>query len=664
MKNNLLSKIELNELPLFGEINTEEIVPAVENLIESSSSKVNSIGGNNANISWELIEDLNGAHDHLNLIWNTIDHLMSVNDSDKLRKAHDEVLPKISEYYAKLGQNKEIFNLIERIKESDSYGSYNKFQKRVISNILRDFRLSGVALEGDDRSRYLELVNKLSELSNKFSHNVLDATYGWSKLITNKDDLSGIPDNLIYKARKMAGAKNLDGWLFDLSQPTYIAIMKYADCRDLRKEFHFAYSTRASEIGPNKYKWDNSKNIIEILKIRKEISELLGFSNPAELSMQTKMAKHTENVLLFLNRLVSASKEQAIVEFDKLKKFSKIDLMPWDILFHSEKLKEKLFSFSDENVREYFPVNTILKKMFGLANRLFGINIKKVDLKNKWHEDVLVFEVFDSNQQYRAKLFIDLYAREGKRNGAWMNDFVSRRKNKDGDVRYPVAFIVCNFGRSNDKSESLLLHRDVETLFHEFGHALQHMLTNIDYEDISGINGVLWDAVELPSQFMENWCWQNEVLNIPDDVFKKLVSAKNFQSALLMLRQLEFAIFDMKIHLDTRLDVLDVLKRIRDEISVVPSSEYDRFPNSFTHIFAGGYSAGYYSYKWAEVLSADVFSKFKENGLFSKKIGEAFLKYILESGGSDDPAVLFRQFMGRDPDIDSLLSQLGIKRVI
>ncbi|MBN2689812.1 MAG: M3 family metallopeptidase [Gammaproteobacteria bacterium] len=672
MSNPLLTK---KELPQFNAIKPNHITPAINKLLANCQKELESLL-KQRNVSWNsLMEPLSEIHEPLSKAWGIIDHLSSVMDNEKLRKAHDKCLPKISAYYTALGHNTKLYKLTQKLRDSTEYKKYDVAQKKIIDNMLRDFKLSGVTLTPKKRAEYAELQQELSLLTNKFSHNVLDATYGWHKLVTNRKELKGLPKHIIKQSKIEAQNRKMTGWILTLAQPTYIAVMTYADSRKLRKEFYYAYATRASEVGPNAGTWDNSQIMQAILEKRLKLAKLIGFDNFAELSLATKMAHNGKEVINFLNKLVKAAKPYGKKELETLQSFAPFKLEAWDLAYYSETLKQEKYAVSEQELQEYFPLDQALDGMFKLVKKLFDITIREIKTNNIWHKDVKVFEVYDKNKKLRSTLFMDLYARPGKRNGAWMNDFQSRHKHLNGTIKLPIAFIVCNFTAPTGRKPTTLLHGDVETLFHEFGHSLQHMLTNIDYEDISGINGIPWDAVELPSQFMENWCWEKQVINtisrhtktqkkLPTKLFNRMLKAKNFQSSLQMLRQLEFSLFDFKLHMQFNPKKTDqiknVLETIRNKVSVISTPKFNRFPNSFLHIFAGGYAAGYYSYKWAEVLSTDAFAAFEENGIFDKKTAQSFMHNFLEPGGSIDPAILFKRFRGRKPKIDALLKHNGI----
>ena len=544
---------------------------------------------------------------------------------------------------------------------------------------MRDFHLSGIDLPAEQQARYKEISQQLSKLASQFEQNLMDATNAWHKVLSNPDDLAGLPESALAQARQTAQAAGQDGWMISLQFPSYLAVMTYADNRALREEHYQAFATRASEQGPDAGKWDNSDIMEQILSLRHEKAVLLGFANYAEYSLATKMAESTGDVNDFLNKLADKSHAQAQRDLDELQAFAKAehgldDLQPWDISYYSEKMRQHFYQLSQEEVKSYFPVNKVLPGLFAIVEKLYGLQISQIQDFDSWHPDVSFYQIIDKDGQPRGRFYLDLYARAKKRGGAWMDDCVGRKRYATG-MQYPVAYLVCNFTPPTGDQPALLTHDEVETLFHEFGHGLHHMLTQVDYRGVSGINGVEWDAVELPSQFMENWCWDKQALDLisghyqtgeslPESLYAKMLAAKNFQAGMMMVRQLEFSLFDFKIHECYQPAqggrIYAILQEIRDRVAVVKVPAFNRFAHSFSHIFAGGYAAGYYSYKWAEVLSADAFSLFEERGVFDRATGEAFLHSVLEQGGSQDAMTLFKHFRGREPNIDALLRHNGI----
>lgn len=545
---------------------------------------------------------------------------------------------------------------------------------------MRDFKLSGIALPDEKKKRYGEIVTKLSELGSKFSNNLLDATHAFSITITDESELSGLPESVKEAAKALAAEQDKQGWLFTLDFPSYLPVMMYADNGALREEIYRAFVTRASEQGPNAGEFDNSKIMADILALRHELAQLLDFDNFAQKSLATKMANSTDEVLGFLNDLAAKSKPQGVEEMAALEAFAKetfgiTTLAPWDLPYYSEKLKQQRYAISDELLRPYFPENRVVSGLFTVVSKLFNVTIEQRDDIDTWHKDVSYYDIKDSTGSIRGSFYLDLYARAKKRGGAWMDECVSRRKTLDNSIQLPVAYLTCNFNKPVGDKPALFTHDEVVTLFHEFGHGIHHMLTQVDEGAVSGISGVPWDAVELPSQFLENWCYEPEALAfisghyetgeaLPQELLDKMLAAKNFQSALQMLRQLEFSLFDFNMHTNYNPDVGDeiqaVLDQVRAQYAVVKAPDFNRFQHSFGHIFGGGYAAGYYSYKWVEVLSADAFSRFEEEGIFNTDTGASFLHNILEKGGSEEPAELFKAFRGREPQIDALLRHSGI----
>ncbi|OCG36112.1 oligopeptidase A [Gilliamella sp. Gris1-4] len=664
-------------LPLFSQIKPEHVLPAIQETLKNCRNTIEAVLKQNSQYTWDnLIQPIDEADEKFGRAWSPVSHLNSVKNSPELREAYEACLPLLSEYSTWVGQHRPLYQAYKQLKESEQYATLTKAQKKVIDNALRDFELSGIGLPDDKQKRYGEIVAKLSELSSKYSNNVLDATMGWSKLITDIKELSGMPESALSAAKEQAKLKDKEGWLLTLDIPSYLPVMTYCDNRDLRFELYQAYNTRASDQGPNAGKWDNSKIIKQILTLRNELALLLGFDNYANKSLATKMASSTTQVIEFLTNLATKAKPQGEKELADLKRyayefFGASDIKPWDIAYYSEKQKQHLYAINDEELRPYFPQQRVINGLFEVVHRIFGITAKERQGVEVWDPEVKFYDLFAANGELKGSFYLDLYAREHKRGGAWMDDCIGRMRFADGHVQKPVAYLTCNFNRPVGDKPALFTHDEVTTLFHEFGHGLHHMLTEIDTSSVSGINGVPWDAVELPSQFLENWCWQPEALafisghyqtgeQLPTDMLEKMLDAKNYQAALFILRQLEFGLFDFKLHTQKDPDILNTLAEIRKQVAVVPAVEWGRFPHAFSHIFAGGYAAGYYSYLWAEVLSADAFSRFEEEGIFNAKTGNAFLDNILSQGGSDEPMTLFKNFRGREPQLEALLRHYGI----
>jgi oligopeptidase A len=665
------------DLPPYSLIKPEHVEPAISQILDDSRAAVAALLAQPGKPNWNgLVLALDELGARLGQAWSPVSHLNAVCNNPELRSAYEACLPKLSEYWTEMGQNKPLFEAYEALANSPEAAGFDVAQKTILEHALRDFRLSGIDLPEAQQKRYGEIQMKLSELTSTFSNQLLDATQAWTKHVTDEAALDGLTDSAKAQMQQAAQAKGLDGWLISLEFPSYFAVMTYANDRALREELYAAYCTRASDQGPNAGQHDNGPVMNEILDLRKELAGLLGFSSYSELSLASKMAESTEQVLNFLRDLAVRSKPFAAQDLSELQAFAAeqgcTDLQSWDVGYYSEKLREQRYSISQEILRAYFPIDTVLNGLFAIVEKLYGIQIEELSGFDAWHPDVRLFEIKE-NGQHVGRFFFDLYARANKRGGAWMDGARDKRRTAQGELISPVANLVCNFTPAVGGKPALLTHDEVTTLFHEFGHGLHHLLTRVEHAGASGINGVAWDAVELPSQFMENWCWEPEGLALisahyetgealPQDLLDKMLAAKNFQSGLMMARQIEFSLFDFELHAthgDGR-SVLDVLEGIRAEVSVMRPPAYNRFPNSFAHIFAGGYAAGYYSYKWAEVLSADAFSKFEEDGVFNADTGRAFREAILARGGSQAPMVLFVDFRGREPSIDALLRHLGL----
>ncbi|OED77343.1 oligopeptidase A [Vibrio splendidus] len=679
MSNPLLT---FTDLPPFSQIKPEHVKPAVEQVIEECRNKIEQVLEGNTSPSWDnLVAPIDEVDDRLGRIWSPVSHMNSVMNSDELRDAYESCLPVLSEYGTWVGQHKGLFEAYKAIKASEAFSALNQAQQKTITDALRDFELSGIGLPADEQHRYGEISKRQSELGSQFSNNVLDATMGWSKQITDVAELAGMPESALAAAQAAAEAKEQEGYLLTLDIPSYLPVMTYCDNQELRKELYEAYVTRASDRGPNAGKWDNTEIITEQLKLRHEIARMLGFSTYSEKSLSTKMAETPDQVLGFLNDLAVKAKPQGEREVEELRQFAEkefgvSELNLWDIAYYSEKQKQNLFEISDEELRPYFPESNAVSGLFEVLNRVFGMSVTEREGVDTWHDSVRFFDIFDATGTLRGSFYLDLYAREHKRGGAWMDDCRGRRITQSGDLQTPVAYLTCNFNKPVGDKPALFTHDEVVTLFHEFGHGVHHMLTQVDAGAVSGINGVPWDAVELPSQFLENWCWEEEALSfisghfetgeaLPKEMLEKMLAAKNFQSAMFILRQLELGLFDFTLHTEYDPEVgarvLETLADVKSKVSVLPSLDWNRFSHSFGHIFAGGYSAGYYSYLWAEVLSADAFSAFEEEGIFNTETGNRFLNNILEMGGSEEPMELFKRFRGREPQIDAMLRHAGIQ---
>jgi len=672
--------LETRGLPCFNAIKPQHVEPAIDSILNGNRQEIENLLAGGPPYTWEnLVAPLEALGERLARTWSPVSHMNAVINSDALRAAYNACLPKISAYTTELGQHSELFQAYTAVAESNEYENLDTGQRKLIDNTLRDFHLSGVTLNEADKLRYKEIMQKLSSLHARFEENLLDATNAWSLHITDKEQLAGLPDSALAMARQAAERGGQDGWLLTLEIPSYIAISTYADNRELREKIYTAYVTRASDEGPHAGQWDNSPIMEQILALRHQAAHLLGFNNYAERSLATKMATDTRQVIDFLNDLAQRSLPMGRQELDELKAYASHnhgldELQAWDITYYSEKLRQQKFAVSQEQLKPYFPQPRVVDGLFTVVQRLYGLNIRERHDVETWHEDVRFFDIFDRDNQLRGQFYLDLYARPNKRGGAWMDECIIRQRTRNG-VQTPVAYLTCNFSPPIGSSPALFTHNEVITLFHEFGHGLHHMLTQIDYPGVSGINGVAWDAVELPSQFMENWCWEKEALSLfsghyqsgeklPDEMYEKMLAAKNFQSGMQMVRQIEFALFDFRLHAEFDPDkgarIQQLLDEVRDNIAVIKPPSFNRFPHSFAHIFSGGYAAGYYSYKWAEVLSSDAFSLFEERGIFDSDTGMRFMSAILEQGGSREPMELFIEFRGREPQIDALLRHSGI----
>lgn len=678
MTNPLLT---MDGLPPFSQIKPEHVKPAVEHAIADCKKRVETVLARNEEFTWDnLVAPLEEVNDHLSRIWSPVSHLNSVMNSEELRQAYESCLPLLSEYHTWMGQHQGLFEAYQSLADRDDFKKLSLAQQKEVANTLRDFRLSGIALEAEQKRRFGEIQARLSELSSTFANRVLDATQAWHKHITDQTELAGLPESALAAAAAQAKARELDGWVFTLDIPSYLPVMMYADNAALREEMYYAFTTRASDQGPNAGQFDNTAIIEETLALKQELAGLLGYDNYAQVSLATKMADSEQQVLDFLEQLADRSRPQGQAELAELRDFARdqhgvTELNAWDLSYYGEKLKQHKYTISDEELRPYFPEHRVVHGLFETVKRLFGIKVVERFGVEEWHPDVRFFDIFDETGELRGSFYLDLYARANKRGGAWMDDCIGRRYREDGSLQKPVAYLTCNFNGPVGDKPALFTHNEVLTLFHEFGHGIHHMLTKVDVAGVAGINGVAWDAVELPSQFLENWCWQPEALAfisghyetgepLPAELLERMLAARNYHSALTMLRQLEFALFDFRLHMDDQAAepgrVQAVLDEVRRQVAVLTPPAFNRFQHGFSHIFAGGYAAGYYSYKWAEVLSSDAFSRFEEEGVFSAKTGRDFLHAVLEQGGSKEPMELFRQFRGREPNIDALLRHSGI----
>ncbi|PRY58838.1 oligopeptidase A [Vreelandella songnenensis] len=674
--------LETHKLPPFADMRAEHVVPAVDTLLGENRETIDRLARQAADTppTWEsFAEPLEAVSDRLSQAWSPVSHLNSTMNTPELREAYQTCLEKLSAFGTWVGQHEGLFRGWQALKEGEAWNTLDAAQRRTVDNALRDFRLAGVDLPDDRKARYGEIQARLSTLSNQYSNNVLDATQAWHKDINSEAMLAGVPESARETLKAMAEAKGVSGYRITLDFPSFFPVVSYADSRELREEVYTAFVTRASDQGPDAGKFDNAPIMEEILALRQELAKLLGFETYADFSLTTKMAESPEQVLDFLGDLARRAVPQAKEEFAELSAYARDELgleelKPWDVAYASEKLREARHAISQEQLRPYFPAPRVIDGLFQVVERLYGVSVEEDSQASSYHDDVRYFRITEHGQPI-AGFYLDLYAREGKRGGAWMADCRVRRQT-DGGLQLPVAFLTCNFTAPVGGKPALLTHDEVTTLFHEFGHGLHHMLTKQHIADISGINGVAWDAVELPSQFMENYCWEREGLNLlakhvdtgealPAELLERLQAAKNFQSAMGMVRQVEFSLFDLRLHHELEApsaqDVQALLDDVRSQVSVVPAVPFNRFQNSFAHIFAGGYAAGYYSYKWAEVLSADAWSAFEEAGIFDAETGLRFRQEILEQGGARDAADLFEAFRGREPSVEPLLRHSGIR---
>lgn len=664
-------------LPVFANIDIEHFSDNLSNLLAENTQQIERILLNTRVFTWDsLMRPLEEMSDALERFWSPLSHLHAVMNSPALRDCYQSCLPKLSAYESAMGHNKALYAAVLAIDTT----CLDDVQRKIIKDTLLGFSLSGVALSTEDKQRFEAISTRLSALSNEFENNILDAVNAYQLHITDVTRLSGIPEHAVHNARVLAEEKELDGWVLTLEYPCYLAVATYADDRDLREELYQAFVTRASDKGPHAGLFDNTPIMNEMLALRRDEAQLLGFANYAELSLATKMADSTHDVLSFLSDLSQRAHPQAVNEFKRLQLFAKehqpgLEIAPWDMAYLSEKKMQMRYAISQEELRAFFPLPQVMSGLFSIINTLYGMTLEEVQGIDVWHADVSCYRVLDMDGTPRGYIYVDLFARKHKRGGAWMDSMQSRRKLLNGEIQLPIATLTCNFAKPVGNKIPTLSHDEVLTLFHEFGHCLHHVLTRVDYLDASGIHGVEWDAVELPSQFFENWCWDEHALQLltkhvdtgkplSPDLFNKMIEAKNFQSAMGMMRQLEFSLFDFRIHQEydpANPDFVSmILNEVRTQTTVTPIAPYNRFQHSFSHIFCGGYAAGYYSYKWAEVLSSDAFARFEDEGVFNPQTGRDFLRCILEVGGSRKAVDAFVDFRGRMATIDALLKHNGI----
>jgi oligopeptidase A len=669
--------LDFSGLPRFAQFKPDHVTPAVDRLLAENRALIAQVAAPEVPATWpDFVAPLEDANERLARAWGQVGHLNAVMNSPELRDAYNANLPKVTQYYTEISQHAGLFQKFKAFAASPEFETLSRAQRKIVENELRDFRLGGAELSAERKTRFMEIRERLSQLSSRFSDNLLDATNAFAHYVNDEAELAGIPDDVRQAAREAAQADDRPGWRFTLHAPSYLPVMQYADNRALRELMYRAYVTRAAEFG--KPEWDNTPLIADIVKLRPEMARLIGFNNFAEYSLTPKMADSPQQVLEFLNQLAARARPYAERDLHEVMQFARSELRldeleAWDVPYASEKLRMARYAFSDQEVKQYFPESAVLPGMFRLVETLYGLSITPADAP-KWHPDVRFFAIHDRTGALVGQFYADLYARPSKRGGAWMDEAITRRL-KDGRVQIPVAYLNCNFSAPLGDKPALFTHDEVITLFHEFGHGLHHLLTRVDYLGVSGINGIEWDAVELPSQFMENFCWEWDVLEpmtrhvetgeaLPRALFDKMVAAKNFQSGLQTVRQLEFALFDLHLHFDFdpqgAKTALQLLSDVRARVAVMLPPAYHRFPNSFSHIFAGGYAAGYYSYKWAEVLSADAYSLFEENGVLDPAIGNRFWNEVLGVGGSRPALESFVAFRGREPKIDALLRHSGM----
>ncbi len=670
--------LDFSGLPRFAEVKPEHVSVAMEQLLTTNRTLAEKIVADDSATTWAtFVAPLEDANEQLARAWSQVSHLNAVVNSPELRAVYNENLPKITEFYADLSQNLKLFKKFKALKISPEFAQLSAPQKKIVDNEIRDFRLGGAELDAAQKERFKAIQEALASAAAKFEENLLDTTNAYAKYVETADEVVGLPADVLQAAQEAASADGRSGWKFTLHAPSYMPVLQYAEQRALREELYRAYTTRASEFG--KPEWDNTALIQQILQLRQEAAHLLGFKSYAEVSLATKMAQTPSEVIDFLQSLAQRAKPFAEQDLAELRAFAaeqygQLDVQAWDVGFYSEKLREARYGFSDEEVKQYFPENSVLDGMFKVVETIYGLKIQATQAP-VWHPEVRFFSLADQQGQLLGQFYLDLYARKNKRGGAWMDDAITRRR-REATIQTPVAYLTCNFSAPIGGKPALFTHDEVITLFHEFGHGLHHLLTKIEDLGVSGINGVEWDAVELPSQFMENFCWEWEVLRhmtqhvesrgaIPRTLFDKMLQAKNFQSGMQTIRQVEFALFDMHLHhhFDPTKNALELLQRVRDQVAVLQPPAYNRFPHNFSHIFAGGYGAGYYSYKWAEVLSADAYSLFEENGVLSTEVGHRFWSEILGRGGSRSALESFIAFRGREPTIDALLRHSGMVAV-
>ena len=673
--------LDFSGLPRFPDFKPGHVAPAIDEILAQNRALIARLAGAEIRATWaDFVEPLEDANERLGRAWGVVGHLNAVMNDPELRDAYNANLPKVTQYFTELGQHEGLFAKFKALHASPDFANLSPAQRRIVENELRDFRLGGAELPPEKKARFMAIRERLSELGSRFSDNLLDATNAFGHFVTDRAGVAGIPQDVLTAAAEAAKSDNQPGWKFTLHAPSYLPVMQYAEDRPLRELMYRAYVTRASEFG--KPEWDNTALIREIVALRRELAQLLSFANYAEYSLEPKMADSPRQVREFLEELAARARPYAQRDLRELADFARAELRleqleAWDLAYASERLRLKRYAFSDQEVKQYFPETKVLPGMFRLIERLYGLRVTPSQAP-VWHPDVRFYDITDRAGSPVGQFYVDLYARPSKRGGAWMDEAITRRR-KGAGVQRPVAYLNCNFSGPVGGKPALFTHDEVTTLFHEFGHGLHHLMTRVDYLGVSGINGVEWDAVELPSQFMENFCWEWEVLApmtghvdsgepLPRPLFERMLAARNFQSGMQMVRQLEFALFDLHLHYDFDVEgaksVLELLDEVRARVAVVVPPAYNRFPNNFSHIFAGGYAAGYYSYKWAEVLSSDAYSLFEENGVLDPATGSRFWDEILGVGGSRPAIESFVAFRGREPKVDALLRHSGMTDAI
>lgn len=672
--------LNFSGLPKFDQIRAEHVEPAIDHLIVSSRNCIDELAISNDVPTWaNFAKPLEDIEEMLSRAWSQVGHMNSVVNSPELREAYNASLPKLTDFYSDLGQDERLYAKFRTLRNSEEFNTLNDAQQKIIENELRDFRLGGAELPEEEKIRFKAIQESLSKITTKFEENLLDTVNDFAYFVLDISELKGTPEDVIQAAQEAATAEAKEGYKFTLHFPSYMPVLQYCENRNLRELLYRAYATRASEFG--KSDWDNTPLIKEILKLRREAAQLLDYKSYAEMSLATKMADTPAEVTSFLDGLAQRAKPFARSDMQELTQYaSKLginEMQAWDIAFVSEKLREDKYAFSDQEVKQYFPEAQVLLGLFKVVETIFGVHVKKVQAP-VWHSDAAFYEIGDKHGKVIGQFYLDLYARNNKRGGAWMDEAITRRKQAKNNIVTPVAYLTCNFSAPVGNKPALFTHDEVITMFHEFGHGLHHMLTQVDDYGVSGIKGVEWDAVELPSQFMENFCWEWDVIrhmtkhvetgaSLPRELFDKMVAAKNFQAGMQTVRQIEFSLFDMRLHdefnPDEKSTALDLIEQVRDEVAVVRPPKWNRFPNGFSHIFAGGYAAGYYSYKWAEVLSADAYSMFEEKGVLCAETGQRFWHEILAKGGSRPALESFVAFRGRAPDIEALLRHNGMTAV-